>query len=209
MKTKKLYQNKETGKFESRTPWYKSNIVIFSIIGVVILLGSATIKSKPVVSQTKAVAETVTIANEPVEKTISLEDFNALVKKEQDAIIETLGNCESGVWEKLGFDSPDAMIWFDPDMSGKGVRVASVGYLMFKVQTMQHYYKELHDDELTQLEAQQTAQDRPEAIEIARYVIFIANKGAQEWVNCFNKHGLQAKVDDLQEKIEWFEQMTH
>lgn len=207
MKTKTIEyvpKRDSKGRFARTKRWFK----IFFFVLVISPFAYGIVKAQISSNVVSYTAPLQVFAEQP-EKTISLEEFNALVKKEQDAIIEELGQCESGSWKKLGFDSPDAMIWFDPDTSGKGVRIASVGYYMFKTQTMQHHYEGLHGKELTQLEAQKVAQTRDEAKEVVRYVVFTLNKGGQEWVNCFKKHNLQAKVDALQEKITWFNTLTN
>ena len=102
------------------------------------------------------------------------------------------------------------MIWFDPDKSGKGVRIASVGFYMFKVQrysfTPKLYGKEL----TTQLEGQNPAQDREQARELVRDIIFNEAKGPNEWVNCFLRKDLNltGRVDELQARAAWFNELT-
>lgn len=151
---------------------------------------------------------------EQPEKTISLAEFNALVKKEQDAIIDDLGQCETSTWKSLGFDSQDAVITFDPDKSGKASRVPSYGWLQFKTTTMQMFYGQLHDAELTQLEARDIAEDHEEAREVARFAIFVEKVAPDHWVNCFTRpdyveeYHLKARVDALQDRIIWFNELT-
>ena len=109
----------------------------------------------------------------------------------KSSVIDRLLACESA-----GHGEDEAIILYDNNKAGslKGKNVFSLGQLQFKVSTVQKYVKDRTGHGITQKEAVLLALDTEAARDLAEWIIFETQGGIFNWLNCSNKHGLEAEV---------------
>jgi len=94
----------------------------------------------------------------------------------------------------IGKDEEWHMKWYQELKGVKKILVPSFGSYQFKKSTVQFYYKELYNKDITGLEAINIALSDEKAGELASDIIFKEN-ALNNWYNCTKKHNLQGKLD--------------
>lgn len=128
-------------------------------------------------------AQAIVYRTKEVVKTIQVDNLSEKIETLKYEIVDRICEYESRGWERLGFDSVDALIVFDPDNTGKAVHMPSFGYCQLKTATVQGYVKKFLGQELTQLEANLLAQTKEEARKLAHDIIFNEIGGVWNWEN--------------------------
>ena len=153
---------------------YKIILIVIVLVGVAYFVGS---KLSP------------TIKYQQVKETVILDNLVSKVNELKGGLMSELKACESN-----GLKESDGLITFDPHPTNKKVQKASIGLYQFKVSTVQFYYKELYNKDITGLEAVQIALSEEKSSELASDIIF-KKQALNNWYNCTKAHGLQNKLD--------------
>lgn len=125
------------------------------------------------------------------EKEVDVSDvkFQEKVELLKDEVVNTLAQCENKGYTANGVQ----LIW---DTNDK----ASIGPLMFQIDTVIHYFKMKTGETLTKKDAIILALDEIKAKELAKYVLFeTPNMAGKDWVNCNKMHKLDDRIRLIKE----------
>lgn len=127
------------------------------------------------------------------EKEVDVTDARFAMKIEamKMELVDQLMQCESP-----GYKDSDGLITYDPQKGNTvASKIPSIGRLQFKVSTVIHYEKTLHNAVLTPTEAIKLALDTEKSKVLARDIMFKSNNKANDWLNCATKLDLNKKID--------------
>lgn len=124
------------------------------------------------------------------EREVLVDNLSGKIRQIKDEALDALEQCESG-----GYTEDDGIVIFDSN--GK----ASYGQYQWQKASVQHYYKVLHNTDISPKEAVLIALDRALARKLTDEVVFGTEKGYTNWLNCANKIGLK-NIVDLVHKLE-------
>lgn len=117
--------------------------------------------------------------------------FNRKIEELKMSLVDELISCESP-----NHKDEDGLIIYDPQKGNTNPhKVASIGRLQFKVDTVIFYSKTLYNANLSRTEAVLLALDTPRAKVLARDILFKSRNKANDWLNCANKLDLNKKID--------------
>ncbi len=133
----------------------------------------------------------------PVEKTVyaevdmSSKVFASKIDGLKDAVVDEIMNCESP-----GYKEADALVTYDPRKNETvPSNIPSFGRLQFKVATVVFYEKSLYSVTMTPKDAVVLALNVEQAHALAKDVMFKSKNKANDWKNCADKLGTNAKID--------------
>lgn len=159
-----------------------SKIIVVSILVVVLGLSIFAIVKYP---------EEDAVVIEELQPTQSI-DVEAEVNKRigerievlENDVLAQLANCETG-----SVQEQDAALILDTN--GK----MSIGRFQFQRKTVQFYYKELYDKDITRVEAIQIAIDQEKSTELTRDILFGVEEGWSNWLNCAKRNNLPSQIN--------------
>jgi len=126
----------------------------------------------------------ITQASAPGVIDVSERLFKDRVEVLKNNIIDTLAQCEN-----KGYTADGIQMILDTNHK------ASIGPLMFQVDTVIHYHKLRTNEKLTKKDAIILALDESRAKDLAKYVLFeTPNMAGKDWVNCNKKYGLDEQI---------------
>lgn len=117
-----------------------------------------------------------------------VDNLPAKIQEFKANVLADLRSCEA-----KGYKESDAPIILDSNSK------MSIGLYMWQIDSVIYYYKTLYHQTITRKQAVEIALDETKAGNLAHDVIFSEGKGAKEWVNCFARKGLDAKVAVVKE----------
>jgi hypothetical protein len=110
--------------------------------------------------------------------------FKAKIEALKDGVVKQLAACENTGYTENGVQ----IIW---DTNNK----ASIGSLMFQIDTVRYYYKLMTGKEISKKDAVILALDEARARELAKWVMFeTKNMAGKDWVNCDKKLKLDQQI---------------
>jgi len=111
------------------------------------------------------------------------DSFASKVDVLKNEVIENIAKCESGNAPK-----DKALVVYDNNSRGtlKGKNIASIGVMQMKVSTIQHFWKVLHNEDISNYDATILALDNDKAKALAKEAIFGIEGGVFHWT-CANK----------------------
>lgn len=175
---KKIYNVRDNrGRYTHKKKSFAKKVLITVISIWAVLATYALITSES--------SETI-VVNEPVVETVTktINERPGTIQEMKDAVLDDLAYCESRTSNHINWDD-----------YGEGKNRASFGMYQFKVGTVQHYWKILEGEEITDADAVLLALDTERAREFAERIIFDIQGGIFNWENCSKQHNLVGKVE--------------